>query len=110
MATTITKVKTELDAEIVAGDILIVEFYDDVATFVLTIDYPNGASNTDVWTSTDISDTLNSRYGKTPVWISWPYGTITTNTQKSMICPNGLKIHNSGAQTIHVSGRGNLRG
>jgi len=113
MAETLVKAyKTEYEATIADGDNLIVEFFDDVATVILTIDFPNGASTVKVQSSTDLKETLQGINGASAVWVDWPYGNVTTTTQVSMIAPNAIKIDNTagGGNDIHISIRCNLRG
>ena len=110
MATITSKVKTEYEGNISAGSSIILEFYDDVAILVITLEYPNGASNTNVYSSTNKHDTVEGIGGATPTWIDSIYGVISANKQIVCRCPNAMKITNSGAQTIRVSIRGNLRG
>jgi len=105
-----TKVRTEYEGNIGVGEDLILEFFDDVAILIITFEYLNGASNTEVFSSTNKKDTLNEISGAVPVWIPWIYGIVSSNGQYVCRCPNALKITNSGSNIIRVSIRGNLRG
>lgn len=109
MASTYKKVRTHYSTTIEAGDDKIIEFFDDISNVVLTIGFPNGASNINVQSSTDETDTLKGIGGAVVIWEDWPYGTITAQRQASMIAPNAIKIDNDlgGSNAIHISLRGN---
>jgi hypothetical protein len=102
---TVQKQRTQAKIEVPAGETSdIYEWFDDIATIVITFSFPNGSGSGKVQTTTSLREDLEAGNA---VWMDWTNGEVTTLTQDSAVAPNAIRVVNTGSEPVLVEVRGN---